>query len=256
MSRVNDYREVLSELNNWTPYLLKNSGLPGPRGNLELAQAFAELATAEQIDEFLSLSPIQAPENSAKVFLVVCSVTALGKLASRADRDKESRAETFIRLRKHASDPRWRVREAVAIALQYVGDVDMRALLKEMQVWSKGNWYEKRAVAASLAEPRLLKDIKIAVQVLQIFDGITTAIASASDSHSDAFKVLRQSMGYCWSVAVAASPKDGKPLLEKWLATGNTDIRWIIKENLKKKRLIRMDTQWVAECMVNLEVAS
>ncbi len=42
MSKLNDYLQKLRELDDWTPYLLKNSGLPGPRGNLELAQAVAE----------------------------------------------------------------------------------------------------------------------------------------------------------------------------------------------------------------------
>ena len=57
----------------------------------------------------------------------------------------------------------------------------------------------------------------------------------------DAFKTLRQGLGYCWSVAVAALPEAGKPLMEKWLASADPDIRWIMRENLKKNRLVRMD---------------
>jgi hypothetical protein len=30
------------------------------------------------------------------------------------------------------------------------------------------------------------------------------------------------------------------------------DIRWMMKENLKKNRLIKMDPAWVEECMKKL----
>ena len=42
MSKIDDYRQTLKRLDNWIPFLLKESGLPGPRGNLELAYAVAE----------------------------------------------------------------------------------------------------------------------------------------------------------------------------------------------------------------------
>lgn len=247
MSKLNDYRQKLKTLVDWKPYLRKNSGLPGPRGNLELAAAVAEIASEQQIEEFLSIPMEQAPENTPDVFLVFCGVVSLGTLIAQGD------YKNFTRLRAYASDPRWRIREAVAIALQTVGDQDMKILLKEMKKWIKGGWYEKRAVAAALAEPRLLKENQIALQVLQIFDQITTEIEAAEDNKDEAFKVLRQSMGYCWSVAVAALPETGKPMMAKWLNGRNKDICWIMKENLKKNRLIRMDTDWVNACNVRLE---
>ena len=36
---------------------------------------------------------------------------------------------------------------------------------------------------------------------------------------ADALKTLRQGLGYCWSVAVAALPETGKPLMERWLVS-------------------------------------
>ncbi len=42
MSKRDDYRQTLRGLDDWEPYLLAESGLPGPRGNIELAQAVAE----------------------------------------------------------------------------------------------------------------------------------------------------------------------------------------------------------------------
>ena len=55
MSKIEDYRRKLNTLDDWRLYLLENSGLPGPRGNLELAAAFAELAGKEQAEAFLEI---------------------------------------------------------------------------------------------------------------------------------------------------------------------------------------------------------
>ncbi|HLO28901.1 MAG TPA: hypothetical protein VK249_07200 [Anaerolineales bacterium] len=243
MTKINDDRERLKKLDDWVPFLKKESGLPGPRGNLELAYAVAEEGSKAQFEQFLSF---QAEENTPEVFLVFCGLVGLGKLAA-------NEPALFEQLRAYASDPRWRIREAVPTGLQLTGDQDMDLLLKEMQKWSKGNWYEKRAAAATLAEPRLLKQPKHARQVLQILDKITAAMEGANPSKDEAFKVLRQGMAYCWSVAVAALPEAGKPLMEKWLDSQDKDIHWVMKENLKKNRLIKMDASWVKKCTARLE---
>ena len=242
MSSINNYRQQLKELKDWVPFLRKNSGLPGSRGNLELAHVAAEEASRKQIEEFLSIPFEEAKENTPEVFLVFCGVLGLGKLIAHGGR------EQFDRLRGYASDPRWRIREAAATALQLVGDQSTDLLLKEMKKWSNGNWLEKRAAAAALAEPRLLKEVKVAKQALQILDTITKKMEAAESPVNEEFKILRQGMGYCWSVAVAALPETGKPLMEKWLSSRNKDIRWIMKENLKKSRLVKMDAAWVKVC--------
>jgi hypothetical protein len=243
VTKTDDYRLKLKELRNWKSFLLKNSGLPGPRGNLELAKVVAEEGTKLQFEEFLSL---QANENTPEVFVVFCGIVGLGKLAAQGE------YQFLIPLRSYASDPRWRIREGVATALQSIGDKDMNLLLKEMQVWSLGNWYEKRAAAAALAEPRLLKEPKVVKEVLKILNQITEKVDSAGSLKDESFKVLRQGLGYCWSVAVAAQPKEGKTVMEKWLISKNPDIRWIMKENLKKNRLIKMDPVWVKSCQSKL----
>src|SRR5215216_103798 len=224
MSRISEYRGLLQELDDWIPFLRRESGLPGPRGNLELAYAVAEEGNKKQFEQFL---PFQAEENTPEVFLVFCGVVGLGKLAA-------NEPELFNKLCAYASDPRWRIREAVATGLQLAGDQDMDLLLKEMKKWSKGNWYEKRAAAAALAEPRLLKQPKQIKQVLQILDQITATMQRSEMTKDVSFKVLRQAMGYCWSVVVVALPESGKPLVEKWSHSEDKDIQWMIKENLKK----------------------
>jgi hypothetical protein len=108
-----------------------------------------------------------------------------------------------------------------------------------MAKWAEGNYYEQRAAAAALCEPRLLRDGAAAFDVLAILDRITARIAAAppADRKSEPFRVLRQALGYCWSVAVAADPRVGVPRFRQWLTHADLDVRWIMRENLSKKRM-------------------
>lgn len=53
MTKVDDYREVLLNLDEWTEYLLAESRLPGPRGNIELARAVAIEADVGRLTYYL-----------------------------------------------------------------------------------------------------------------------------------------------------------------------------------------------------------
>ena len=125
-----DYRRTLRDLAEWEPFLLEQSALPGPRANLELAAAAAEEAEEEALRRWAAVAPDAAPFGSTEEFLPVCGVIGLGRILADGDRS------ALVDLRLLASDPRWRVREAVAIALQRFGDVDFPALLAEMQRWA------------------------------------------------------------------------------------------------------------------------
>lgn len=241
MTKAQIYRDVLGSLDDWDAYLMQESGLPGPRANLELVQAAADEGDEAQFRRWITLDPNQAPTSSPQVFLVVCGIVGLGRLLA------EGRRDDLPTLRIFASDERWRVREAVCMALQRWGDVDMDGLLAEMEGWSRGNLLERRAVAAALCEPRLLKQPGHAARVLDLLDEITVSLAGEGDRKSEDFRVLRQALGYCWSVAVVALPERGKPMMERWLASEDSDVRWVMRENLKKNRLARMDADWVAK---------
>jgi hypothetical protein len=235
------YRQTLRTLHDWDQYLLKESGLPGPRANLELVQAVADEGTLALFQRYLSYTPDRASADSPEVFLTACGVVGLGRLLAEGDLNQ------LAVLRECADDPRWRVREAVAMALQRWGDADMPALLKAMRDWAKGARLERRAAVAAVCEPRLLKDPKHARRVLKLLDTITASIVREADRRSEDFKTLRQALGYCWSVAVVALPSDGRPAMEKWLVNLDPDVTWIMRENLKKDRLKRMDASWVKE---------
>src|SRR5512138_2256609 len=100
MTKIDGYRQTLKELDDWIPFLKKESGLPGPRGNLELAHAVAQVGNKKQFEQLLSF---EAEENTPEVFLVFCGVMGLGKLAA-------TEPKYFETLRGYASDSRWRIR--------------------------------------------------------------------------------------------------------------------------------------------------
>jgi hypothetical protein len=220
--RVDGYRAELRALKRWEPYLKKHSGLPGPRANLELVQAVGDEADSDRLWQLSA---------SANEFLALCGTAGLGKVALM----EPDTVMTW--LRELASDRRWRVREGVAMALQRIGRESMPHLLAEMNVWAGKGAYPQRAAAAGLCEPDLLKQNSSAVQVLAILDRITSSVAAETDRRKEDFKVLRQALGYCWSVAAAAAPENAQPYFEKWMRSTDKDVAWIMRSNLGKARM-------------------
>jgi hypothetical protein len=170
MSKIEVYREKLRQLDDWESYLLSESRLPGPRANLELAHAVAEEGGEALFCAYLKYDEERAPTNSPEEFLAFCGVLGLGKLLVAG------KQETFQHLRLKASDSRWRIREAVAFALQRLGKADMEALLYEMESWMEGNLLERRAVVAALCEPSLLKVEMFSKKVIDILESITESV--------------------------------------------------------------------------------
>jgi hypothetical protein len=242
MNKVEAYIEQLNSMNDWDEFLLSESGLPGPRSNLELIQAVAQTGSEDTFLRYLTYKKDMAPTNSKEEFLAACGTVGLGKLIVDGEKGYLST------LRNLASDSRWRIRESVAMALQIYGESNMDELINSMAEWSLGSCLEKRAVAAALCEPKLLLNKEQAVKVLKILHNITEAISEIKDRKDEGFVVLKKGMGYCWSVAIVAAPEVGRKLFEQWINNEDKDIRWILKENLKKNRLTKMDESWVIEC--------
>jgi hypothetical protein len=227
-------------------HMLGNSCLPGPRGNLELAAAFADAAHRVQpqdrsrlwqlCDAWASISPDEAPPNNPKEFLVFCGTRGFGGVA-RGSPGYIDRA--LARLHGLARDPRWRTREAVAMALQDLLRSRRDRVLVSIASWIRPSaWLEMRAVAAGLADPPLLQDGVTARAALELHRKILREVEQAEDRLTGGFKVLRQGLGFTLSVVVVARPKEGFPWLESLASAKDRDVLWIVKENLKKKRLV------------------
>ncbi|HZM81775.1 MAG TPA: hypothetical protein VFC19_39140 [Candidatus Limnocylindrales bacterium] len=217
MGRRDEYRGELGRRSagDWPEYLTKESGLPGPRANLELAQAAADVADPETLDGLIA---------SGDEYLTFCGVTGLA--------DEK-------RLKAHATDDRWRIREAVAMALQRLGEKDFPRLRKIVTAWAKdGDPLVQRAAVAAICEPRLLSSPQAAKVAIETC-GIVTATLKDRQK-GDGRTALRKALGYGWSVAVAADPAAGLPVFQALQRNPDPDVRWIVIENSKKARLAKL----------------
>jgi hypothetical protein len=221
------------------PWLETRSGLPGPRANLELVAAAGDELSSHRLLTWAALDPDRAPGGTAREFLALTGVAGIGRLLVEAGDDREARADLLDALRLLAGDPRWRVREAVAIALQRWGGVDIHAMVDAMTSWVRGapTRFVQRAVVAAVCEPPLLDEAPVVARVLAILDDITGTLVAAPDRRTDGYRVLRQALGYGWSVAVAAGPTAGWARFGRWADATDPDIAWIVRENLRKRRM-------------------
>ena len=211
------------------PYLTARSGLPGPRGNLELADAFAAIADRATILRFVALED---------EYLRFCGTEAVGRLIVE-EPDNASLTEL---IRHRAGDSLWRVREGAARALQIVGDLDRSRLRTIVAEWvGDPNPYVRRAAVAAICEPRLLTDLSTRAAALQACLSASESITTvpATERKAPGVRNLRQALGYCWSVAVAADMSEAMPVFDRLRAVDDPDIAWIVASNLKKSRLRR-----------------
>jgi hypothetical protein len=84
MNKRDQYLQARREQTDWDDDLLQESGLPGPRANLELVQAAADLGTAEQFRRWLALGPEAIPAKRALEFLPLCGVVGWAGCGPRA----------------------------------------------------------------------------------------------------------------------------------------------------------------------------
>jgi hypothetical protein len=229
-------------------YLRDQSRLPGTRANLELVNSLSNLLVAivpEQPEQvwmlvhYLVEDEKTVERNTPDEFVVLCGVVAFGACASVRP---EWHAEVFAMMKLFACSNSWRVREGVVMALQRLLPVNPQETIDFLiELATKGNCFQQRASIAAIAEPSLLQDqtmidAALAIQhfVLKRLHELPTTVRRRED-----VRVLRQSLGYTLSVVTAATPEKGFALMRDCARWNDTDINWILRENLKKKRLAK-----------------
>lgn len=228
-------------------YLSSNSNLPGPRGNLELAFSFADhLAEQESSNldvlwnlcqRMTSVSPEKAPVNSPGEFIPFCGAVGMGSIGAA---NSAFFGRAVSRLRELSSDARWRMREAVVMGMQRLTAANPDVVLNELRRWiDGGKLLELRAAAATVAEPALLKHNRITQAALQLNKDVVKKLREVRDRKSENFRALRKALGYTLSVVILPAPEQGFGYLRQLAQIDDRDIQWIVKENLKKNRLIR-----------------
>ncbi len=229
-------------------YLREQSRLPGTRANLELVNSLSDLLAAvasEQPDQvwmllnYLVQDEKTVVSNTPDEFVVLCGVVAFGACATVR---QEWHTEVFEILKHFASSSSWRVREGVAIALQRLLPVNPQKTIEFLlELARKGNCFQQRASIAAIAEPSLLQtpamiDAALEIQrlVLERLHALPAAVRKRED-----VRALRQSLGYTLSVVAAAAPEKGFALMRDCAGWSDPDVNWILRENLKKKRLAK-----------------
>lgn len=192
--------------------------MPGPRANLGLADEFAVTAPPHEV---LRLAA------SVDEYLALCAAVGLGEMLARGE-------DTTEVLHELAMDDRWRVREGVARGLQRLDGQRLRSIVAK---WSTDtDPLVQRAAVAAICEPRLLSDPLTAAAAVAACRTITAAFLRSSPRS----RVLRQALGYCWSVAIAGSPAPGLAAFAAVRRNADPDAEWIVRENLRKARLKRL----------------
>jgi hypothetical protein len=177
--------------------------------------------------------------NTPDEFVVLCGVVAFGACATVRP---EWRVAVFESLGDFACSGSWRVREGVAMAFQRLLPVaPLETIEYLMELATKGNCFQQRASVAAIAEPSLLHtpamiDAALTIQrlVLERLHELPAAVRKHEDVRS-----LRQGLGYTLSVVAAATPEKGFALMRECAGWGDPDVNWILRENLKKKRLAK-----------------
>ncbi|MBX3263427.1 MAG: hypothetical protein KIS78_15690 [Labilithrix sp.] len=137
------------------------SGLPGPRVNMNLGLAFAHECArlGARSDELAyamaSLPPDEARGASGKEFVSVCGVLAVGARATSAE-EGAVRERALALLEEKADDPRFRVRDAVPLALAALGSAMKGELAERVEPWMD-RYFHATAVIRALAEPAWLE---------------------------------------------------------------------------------------------------
>ncbi len=106
-------------------------------------------------------------------------------------------------------------------------------------------------MVAGLCEPKLLLDETNNGRILTILTTLTHHL-NHDRKLDPAEESLRKALGYGWSVVIVATPERGQRTFEALLALPGKHVQWIVRENLKKNRLLRLNAAWVTDCQQRL----
>jgi hypothetical protein len=226
------------------------SGLPGTRANMALAQAFATdcAARGRKADALVfamaEMNDEAAPGATAKEFLPVCGVIAVG---ARAADDPKLRRRAMKLLHDAAEDTRFRVREAVPLALARLGEAEGDALVHELASWMDG-FFHAAAVLRALADKSFLAKIDDTRAAIERLDDAYRLARDAPRSATrwPGWKALVEMLA-CVPAAVAG--RFGVrvfDLLAAWADTEIPELRAAIEANLKGGALAGRYTSEIA----------
>lgn len=230
-------------------YLRDQSRLPGPRANMELANDVSSLLAASVpryadnvwslLNYFANGDRKMVTSNTPSEFIMLCGILASGTCAAI---QPAWRMETLELLKHYACSPYQRVREGVALAYRSLLEADSSNTIAHlMDMAREGNYLQQRAAIATIAEPAVLFLPENLLAALQLQSIILERLHGVppTERRNESFRVLRRALSYTLSVIVAAAPEQGFALMRECASWDDPDIVWVLRANLKKKRLAK-----------------
>jgi len=221
--------------------LARGSRLPGTRANMDLAEAFAQQcrslgARADAVALALArLPPDEAPGATAREFLPVCGLLAIG---ARGAADERARKRMVSELHAHADDLRFRVRDAVVQALARVGTAAGESLVRDVASWMDG-YFHAAAVLRALAEDPWLAALHEAAPVVERLDEAFVLVRDAPRAAArwPGHKALLEALAAAPAPIAARFGVPVFDLLERWAATRDPALQEALAATLDSRRL-------------------
>jgi hypothetical protein len=221
--------------------LEKHSGLPGPRANLELAAALGDAAASADaagrrlLLEWARLTPDEAPHGTRAEYVPVAALCALGVVAAQpVERDA-----CVTALHDAASDPRWRLREAAALGLQRLGELDSPVLVELLRPWADDSDLVVRLVMVTAAHPPILDRADVRAVGWDAADHALERVRRRRTESAETLRVLTAALSFAPSVYAAAEPREGFRRLGRWAEARELAVKKLVAANLRKARLAR-----------------
>jgi hypothetical protein len=233
---------VLGRLTPLYTWLVRGSRLPSARANDALADTFAQLCrargkSADTVALALArLTPDEAPGASAREFLPVCGIVALG---ARGAADPEVRSAFVNELHAHADDLRFRVRDAVIQALGRVGAAAGDSLVVQAASWMDG-YFHAAAVVSALAREPWLSALRDAVAAIARLDDafVTARDAPRAAARYPGRKALVEALGRAPGPIAVRFGVPVFDMLVGWAGVSDPELRALIEEIARDKRLV------------------
>ena len=199
-----------------------SSRLPGPRPNLDLAEAVAlecvaKGASAERlVTAMTTLGAVEAPGGSPYEFIPMVGVIAVGALGASL---AKFRPRAVALLHDAATDLRYRVRGVVPSALARIGEVEGDALVASTADWTDGYFH---AAALVLALDEAFSLAETAPRAAERYPGRKALVEALAE------------------VPVALTVRFGQPVLELLARHSKTkmpELREAIEKTLASKKI-------------------
>ncbi len=219
----------------------RSRGCRGPRGNLELIAALAAFADERVLMRWSEMSPTEAPGDQPAVVLVCAGVVGLGRFVL-------GRPDILALLHERARDPAGGCVRPWPWHFQDAGRADPAVVVDLLGPWvTDPHPLVQRAVVAALCEPALLREPTVAIA------GRGGAWTRSRTRSWPARTVVHRTSGCCArrSATAGASPSSAAPVVgtttfDRWIAIDDPDVRWIVRENIRKARLRSLEAAWLA----------